>query len=71
MERYLPRFQEQNPQLELVTQVQRGRHPYMDAIYGAPGRMPFAFTQLALALNNRCFQTAGTGNARLQSSSSG
>ncbi|KAK9828522.1 hypothetical protein WJX72_000542 [[Myrmecia] bisecta] len=30
---YLPRFQQDNPQLQLVTQVRPGRHPFLDAQY--------------------------------------
>ncbi|KAK1290653.1 hypothetical protein QJS10_CPB18g00388 [Acorus calamus] len=33
MESHLPAFKERNPQLELLTELNRGRHPYLKALY--------------------------------------
>lgn len=33
MESYLPAFKENNPQLEVVTELVRGKHPNLKAIY--------------------------------------
>lgn len=33
MESHLPAFKEINPQLEVVTELNRGQHPYLKGLY--------------------------------------